>query len=126
MPVRRIFQEMSISMRTPMVAVWKKLRTGIGRGRAGAADDLQRRGVFHVHVACSETSNSGASPSAVAKSELRKAISRPAVAWVDSTMLMRFWISLNQFGWPDGPGIKASERPWVGFMITVMLSEHWR
>jgi hypothetical protein len=48
MPLRRIFQDTSISMRTPMVAVWKKRAHRIGRGRAGAADDLQRGGVLHV------------------------------------------------------------------------------
>jgi hypothetical protein len=73
-------------------------------------------------VACSDTSNSGASPVAVAKSELRIAISRFAVACVDSMIFTRDLIVSNQPGLPSGPGMNASERPCAGFMMTVMLS----
>jgi hypothetical protein len=63
--VRRIFQDTSISMRTPMVAVWKNERTG--SAVVGPVPDTISSAVVSsmCTVACSDTSNSGMSPSAV-------------------------------------------------------------
>ena len=85
MPLRRIFQDTSISMRTPMVAVWKKLRTGSAAG-SGTGHDSSGV-VFHVHGRLLGHVKFRRIAERVVKSELRIAISRPAVArWTDDRM----------------------------------------
>ena len=65
MPLRRIFQLTSMSMRTPIEAVCQSERTG--SAVVGPVPDTISSGVVSSMwmTACSDTSNSGASPRAV-------------------------------------------------------------